>query len=537
MASKRIVILGGGFGGVYAARDLEKLFAPGEAEISLVNRENYFVFQPLLPEVISGSIGLTDTVAPIRRLLSRTNLYVREIESVDLRRSIVTLAPGIRPRQLELPYDYLVIAAGSATNFSGMSGLAEHAIPFRTLGDALRLRNRVLEALEEADNEQDPGFRRRLLTFVVAGGGFSGVEAIAELNDLLRGSARHYRNIRPEEIQCVLVHSRDLILQEMDPALARYAQQLLVRRGVVLKLKARIAAATADSVVIRCGDSMETIPARTLVSTVPAGPVPLVQSLDCKKDKGGRILVNSMLEVAGYEGRVWALGDCAAITMSDGTDAPPTAQHAIREARTVAENIHATAHGMATKAFLFPGLGKLGSLGLHSAVAEIFGVKISGFPAWLLWRAIYLMKMPGLDRKIRVGLDWMAGLLFPGDMVGLRVQASDNITSEHFEPGENIFAEGDFGDRLYVVRKGEVEVLREGVRLAVLGAGDYFGEMALLASRPRNATVRAVKPTDVLAVAKGDFSKLLANFPELAAGLSDLATRRSGEESSAQPGS
>ena len=519
-------MLGGGFGGVYAARFLEKEFQPHEAEISLVNRENYFVFQPLLPEVISGSIGLTDTVAPIRRVCPRTRLYVRELESIDFAARKVVLAPGVRPRRLELPYDYLVIAAGSTTNLSGMSGLAEHALPFRTLGDALRLRNRVFQCMEEADTEPDPEFKRRLLTFVVGGGGFSGVEVIAEMNDFLRGSARHYHSIRPEDIQCVLVHSRDLILQEMDPALARYAQNLLARRGVVLKLGARVVAATADSVIIKRGDTTETIPARTLVSTVPSGAVPLVQSLDCKKDKGGRVVVNSFLEVEGHEGRVWAIGDCAAIKMSDGADAPPTAQHAIREGRTVARNVAAAARGGEKSAFLFPGLGKLGSLGHHSAVAEVFGVKISGFLAWLLWRTIYLGKMPGLDRKLRVGLDWFTALLFPGDLVGLRVQATDNITNEHFEPGEDIFRQGDVGDRLYVIRTGEVEVVRDGVPVTTLDHGNYFGEMALLANVPRNATVRAVKPTDVLAVAKGDFAKLLASFPEFAADLKDMASRR-----------
>jgi NADH dehydrogenase len=261
------------------------------------------------------------------------------------------------------------------------------------------------------------------------------------------------------------------------------------------------------------------------VSTVPAGPVPLVRTLDAPKLKG-RLVVNERLELEGHGGRVWALGDCAAIRMADGTTAPPTAQHATREAELVAANIRAAVDQRTQRSFQFPGLGKLGSLGHHSAVAEVLGIRISGFPAWLLWRTIYLMKMPGLDRKIRVGLDWLTALLLPGDLVQLRIQATDNITNEHFEPGETIFEQGDVGDRLYVIRAGSVEVLRDGRRLATLGPGEYFGEMALLADAPRNATVRAVEPTDVLAVAKGDFTKLLAGFPELGEGLSGLAARR-----------
>ena len=515
MNAKRVVIVGGGFGGIYAARYLEKLLHPGEADICLINRENYFVFQPLLPEVLSGSIGIVDTVSPIRRLCPRTRLFMREVERIDLVRRIVVLAPSLRPRAIELPYDFLVVAAGSVTDFSGMPGLAEHAIPFRTLGDALRLRNRVLEALEEAANESDPAFRSRLLTFVVAGGGFSGVEVMAELNDFLRRAARHFGNIRRDEIRCVLVHSGEQILPEMSPPLARYAQQLLLKRGVELKLKSRVVSATADSAVLKGG---EAIPTRTLVSTVPSGAMPVVQALDCAKEKG-RLLTNAHLELQGHEGVVWALGDCA-------TAGPPTAQHATREAKVAAWNIRAAIRGGPKTTFAFPGLGKLGSLGHHSAVAEVFGMRFSGALAWFLWRGVYLMKMPGLDRKFRVGLDWFTALLFPTDLVQLRIQASDNITNEHFEAGETIFEQGDVGDRLYVIRKGEVEVLRDGAHVALLRAGDYFGEMALLSSAPRNATVRAATPADILTVNKGDFTKLLAGFPEFRSGLADLASRR-----------
>jgi len=517
MTRKRVVIVGGGFGGIYAARFLEKLLQPGDADICLVNRENYFVFQPLLPEVLSGSIGLLDTVSPIRRLCPRARLFMREVESIDLARRVVVLAPSLRPRAMELPYDFLVVAAGSATNFSGMPGMAEHAMPFRTLGDALRLRNRVLEALEEAANETDPDFRRRLLSFVVAGGGFSGVEVMAELNDFLSRAARHFGNIRRDEIRCVLVHSGEQILPEMSPPLAGYAQRLLLKRGVELKLKSRVVSATADSAILAGG---EVIPTRTLVSTVPSGAVPVIQQLDCAKEKG-RLITNAHLELQGHEGVVWALGDCA-------TAGPPTAQHATREAKVVAWNIRAAMRGGPKSVFAFPGLGKLGSLGHHSAVAEAFGMRFSGVLAWFLWRGVYLMKMPGLDRKFRVGLDWLTALLFPTDLVQLRIQPSDNITNEHFEAGETIFEQGDVGDRLYVIRKGEVEILRDGARVALLGAGDYFGEMALLSSGPRNATVRTTQPADILTVNKGDVTKLLAGFPEVRSGLADLAGRRAG---------
>ncbi len=522
MTVPRIVIVGGGFGGVYTARHLERLLRPDEAEIVLVNRTNYFVFQPLLPEIISGSINLTDVVSPIRRLCPRTALYMRDVERVDLGGRSVSLAPAIRPRSLELAYDYLVVAVGRVNDFSSMPGVPEHALAFRSLGDALRLRNHVLQALEEAETEDDPEFRRRLLTFVVAGGGFSGVEVVAELNDFLKAAARAFQRIRPEEIHCLLVHSGDRILPEIDAGLAAHAHELLLRRGVSIRLNEAIAAATADSAVLRNG---EAIPTRTLVSTVPSGPVPVVQAMDVEK-KAGRLMVNARLELEGHEGSVWALGDCCFVHTEDGRFVPPSAQYATREARTVARNIASAIRGRRPRVFDYAGGAAIGSLGHRSAVAEVSGLRTSGLPAWLLWRGLYLSKLPGADRKIRTALNWLTALAFPTDIVQLRVEPSSNIVSEHFEPGEVVFEQGDVGDRTFAIRVGQVEVVRDGTTVALLGPGDCFGEMALLADLPRNATVRALEPTDVVAVGRADFATLVDSFPELKANLSRIAAKR-----------
>ncbi len=250
----RVLILGGGFGGVYTALTLEKLLKRelrrGEIEIGLVSRDNYLTFQPMLPEVVSGSIGILDTIAPIRRLCPRTNLYTRAIEAIDLDRRRATLAAGVGSRQLELECDHLVIALGSATSFAGQAGLVEHALPFKYLGDALALRNHAIHALEEADIEREPTCRTGLLTFVVAGGGFSGVEAVAELNDFVRSAARSFRNIGPEEIRIVLLHAGGLILPELPKSLAEFAQKLLMKRGVEVRLNTRLAGATAEAALL-----------------------------------------------------------------------------------------------------------------------------------------------------------------------------------------------------------------------------------------------------------------------------------------------
>ncbi len=522
MAAKRVLILGGGFAGVYAAQRLEKVLRPDEAKIQLVNQENYLVYQPMLPEVISGSIGITDIVSPIRHLCPRTQLIMREVEAIDLARKVVTVSPGFRPRQLELPYDYLVIALGGVTNFYGMPGMIEHGKPFRTLADALALRNHLIQVLEEADVETDPVEQQKLLTFVVAGGGFSGVELIAELNDFVTSVKSSYGNLRNAKPRCVLVHPKDHILPEMDQQLALFAEKILGERGVEILANDRVTAATSEKAVLKSGKE---IPCKTMASTVPAAVPAVLQKLECQKDKG-RLLANTRMELAGFEGQVWTVGDCAAATTMAGNPVPPTAQHATRAAELVADNIVAAIRGGQAREFAFEGLGKLASLGHYSAIAEIMGVRVSGFLAWVLWRGIYLMKMPGLNRKVRIGLDWLVALLFPPDLVQIKAASEAGIVRQHFDAGETVFHQGDLGDNVYIIEKGQCAVLRGDDHLADLGAGDYFGEMAVLGNVSRNATVRAVTATDVLLIPRGDFHKLKTSVPAFGAVFEDLAKAR-----------
>jgi NADH dehydrogenase len=514
---KRILLLGGGFGGIYTAMALGKSLRRDEGvEIVLINRENYMVFQPMLAEIISGSIEILHTIAPIRRLCPTVTLHVREVESIDLENKVVVTSPGFRPHAHKIEYDYLVLALGNVLNFSIMPGLEEHALPFKNLGDALLLRNHIIHALEEADIEEDQDLRRRLLTFVVAGGGFSGVEVVAELNDVVRRIVRHYRHIRADELQVILLHAGPRILPELPEDLGVYAQNILRRRGVDIRLNARLTAATADEAVLDAGERIHT---KTLVSTVPGAPHPLVAALPCQKERG-RIVVNRFLEVEEYPG-VWALGDCALIIdQKTGAPCPPTAQYAVREGRCVADNIVASLRGTPKKPFSFSALGLLGALGHRSAVAQILGMKFSGVFAWLLWRAIYLMKLPGLDRKVRVAADWLLDVILPPDIVQLRTSRTQSLAREHFEPGEIVFRQGDLGDRLYIIEKGEVEVMKEeegGAEkvLAKLGPGQCFGEMALVSDAPRMATVRPLTGLDVLTIQRGAFRTLFNHLPSM----------------------
>ena len=526
----RILILGGGFGGAYAAMALERLLGDrDDIEVALINRDNYLVFQPLLAEVVSGDVGVHDTVTPLRRLVPRTRLFVRDVTSVDLEASTVTLAPAFHPREVVLGWDRLIVALGSVPALSAQPGFAEHAMPFRTLADAVRLRNHLIRVLEQAAIEEDPSARTTLLTFVVAGGGFSGTELAAGMNDFLQEAVAAFRPaLSPRNIRVVLVHNGEYVLErEVSPQLARYATRALARTGVELALGVRADSATPESVVLADGRRIGT---RTFVTTVPSAPSPVVMSLDLPSDKG-RLRVGPTLQVEGRDD-VWAIGDCANVPHPEpGKLCPPTAQYAIRQAALTASNVLASIDGGSQRPFTFTGLGKLGALGRRRAVAELpGGVRLSGLPAWLAWRAVYWSKLPGLDRKLKVGASWLMDLVVPTEITQLELGGSAGVGRVHLKAGDTVLRQGDLGDHLYMIISGEVEVVREtGVAeepLAVLGPGEYFGEMALLGRGVRGNTVRCLTPTQLLTLPASDFSDLIAGIPGLRRQFEDVAALR-----------
>ena len=415
MAQKRVLILGGGFGGVYAALYLDKTLArDADVEVTLVNRENFFLFTPMLHEVAASDLDLTNIVSPVRQLLRRVKFFAGDVLDVDLDRQQVTLVHGTDGHSHDVTYDFLVLALGSQTNFYNLPGLEEHALTMKTLGDAVHLRNRVIAALEEADTECAAAVREPLMTFVVAGGGFAGVETIGAVNDFVREALRYYPNIKPDQVRMVLVHSGPVILPELGEELGRYAQRKLASQGVEVRTGARVAEASDEGVVLSDGTRIAT---RTIVWTAGTAPHMLCSTLPCPK-QGGRLKVNEFLEVEGYE-NVWALGDCAAVpdTRNPGKFHPPTAQHALRQGNVVATNVAAAVHGGAKRSFDFKTLGQLAAIGRRTGVAKVFGLKFSGFAAWFLWRTIYLSKLPRVEKKLRVALDWTLDLFFPKDLV------------------------------------------------------------------------------------------------------------------------
>jgi len=431
-AGRRVVILGGGFGGVYAALELEKrLRDDDDVEVLLVNRDNFFLFTPMLHEVAASDLDVTHIVNPVRALLRRVDFFQGDVERVDLEARRVTLRHGTDSHVHAVDYDVLVVALGSTTNFFGTPGLAERALTMKTLGDAVHLRNRMIAALEEADTECAAARREDLLTFVVAGGGFAGVETVAGMNDFLRDALPYYPHLTEEDLRVVLVHSGDVILPELGTQLGAYAQTKLRTRGVEMRIKSRVAGLSDDGVRLNDGT---TIPTRVLVWTAGTSAHPLLATLPCKKDKG-RICVDEHLELQGFPG-VFALGDCAVVPdVRTGGFHPPTAQHALREGAVAAHNVLAFVRGTSRRRFEFTTLGQLAAIGRRTGVARMFGVNFSGFVAWWLWRSIYLSKLPRFEKKLRVALDWTLDVFFAKDLVQVSTERSSATATQ--TPGES----------------------------------------------------------------------------------------------------
>jgi len=412
----RVVVLGGGFAGVTAAEHLESTFgADPTVSLTLVSDTNALLFTPMLAEVAASSLEPTHISSPLRTSLRRTTVVRGRVAAIDLDGRQIVLGPETgSPSTRTLPFDHLVLALGAVSNFMGMDGVQATALDFKTLADAIRIRNHVIERFEQSDREPEATRRRTLLTFVVAGGGFAGAELAGALNDFTRGMLAYYPNIRSEEVRVIVVHSRDRILPELSEPLAWYALERMAARGVTFKLNARVADARPGVVVLK---PYEEISCDTLVWTAGTRPHPLLQSLPCARDARGAVVVAPTLAVAGQQG-VWALGDCASVPdLVTGQTCPPTAQFALRQAKVLAGNVHAAAHGAPPRAFRFAALGSLCVVGHHTACAEIKGFRFSGLFAWILWRGIYLSKLPGLERKVRVLSDWVIELFFPRDIV------------------------------------------------------------------------------------------------------------------------
>ncbi|GAA0326596.1 NAD(P)/FAD-dependent oxidoreductase [Actinoallomurus spadix] len=411
-----ILIVGGGYVGMYTALRLQRRLRSGEATITIVDPQSFMTYQPFLPEVAAGHIEARHVVVPLRRVLPKARVLNGRVVSVDHAHHVATVRPVSGPAT-EISYDYLVMAPGSVSRTLPIPGLAEHGIGFKNVAEAIHLRNHVLARIDAAASTDDEAVRRRALTFVFVGGGFAGVEALAELEDMARGALKYHPDLRPQDMRWVLVEASDRILPEVGDRMGRYTVEELRRRGIDVRLNTRLTSAVDRRVVLDDGTEFE---AGTLVWTAGVKPNPLNRSTDLPLDRQGRIVATEYLTVEGADD-AFVAGDCGAVPdlTRPGEFCAPNAQHAVRQARRLADNIVATLRGGERTAYRHSYAGSVASLGLYRGVAHVYGVKLRGFAAWFMHRTYHLSRVPTLNRKVRVVADWTLALFFRRETVSL----------------------------------------------------------------------------------------------------------------------
>lgn len=416
---KNLVIIGGGFAGAVLANKLERTL-PSEWRIYLLSKTNFVTFNPLLPEVVGASVLPGHVQAPIRQMIKRTRIRMVTVDRIDFQQRIVHYhndEPG------ELAFDQLVFAAGVSANVTMVDGLAEHALPLKTVGDAITIRQRVIERLEQATIHPDPERRKALTKFVVIGGGFSGVEVAGELEDFLVSAQRYYKGVNREDVSITVLQGTDRLLPELSEKLGHQTEKIFRRRGIDVRLNARATKIEHEKVILSDG---EEIAGSTIVCTIGTSPHLFCQCEELPLDRG-KIQTNEDMSVDAVDG-VWALGDCALVpNQHDGKLCPPTAQFADRQAKVLAKNIVARLAGKPTQSFAYKPIGMMASIGHNDAVAEIYGIRLTGLIAFMLWRGAYLLKIPTFARKARIFLEWNWAMLFPPDIahMGFRRTGDD----------------------------------------------------------------------------------------------------------------
>jgi NADH:ubiquinone reductase (H+-translocating) len=505
-----VVILGGGFAGTYCARALTAGLHDGAETVALLADKNAMLFHPMLAEVSGSSISPLHVVNPLREFCRGSSIFMGSVEEVDLNEQTVRFSPGPFVHDATLKFEHLVLAIGSVVDVSRVPGMPEHGYLMKTVGDAIRLRADVIHRLEEASVTTDAAVRRRLLTFVVVGGGYSGVETAGQLYDLLRDAHKFYPRLDRKDFRLVLVHSGPYLLPQIGEELGRYCGEHLEKRGIEVRLDTRVNAITAERAILGTGDAIET---NTVVTTVGNATHPVIKKLIDRyqlANSKGRLVTEPTMQVKGHE-NLWAAGDCAAVPLTDASVSPATAQFAIRQGTILGKNIIALKSKRPLAAFGFKALGEMASLGHLNAVGKVFGFKVSGLLGWLMWRAVYLSKLPGLERKLKVFIEWSLELLFPRDISLLDVKMTKVVGRVHLEKGDPVYHIGDPAFSFYIVEKGKVELSDGNGEVRAVTTGHHFGERELLKKLQRQFNATALEATTLLALDKDTFDALAQN--------------------------
>lgn len=534
--SVRILILGGGFAGAFTARYLLPYRRRHQLDIELINATNYFVFQPLLPEVASGTISAPDAVTPLRVMLPGVKVRMAEVKTVDMARRQVRVLQGSKRVPIDIAYDHLVITSGQRTNLSLIPGMKEHGLTLRDLADAHHLRNHVIQCLEHADVTTNKKLKQRLLTFVVAGGGFSGVETIGEMMEMIRRMSRFYPNVAAGEIKAILVQRGDRILPELPEKLGHYAFRALQKNGIRVLLQKGIVSVFNGSVLLDDDSRLETA---TVISTIGNEASTLARGLGIPLVRG-KLAVKPSLQLSAYD-EVWAAGDVALVPLTttrkpgdQGADepiqqfAPPTAQFAVRQARRLAENLILSITGKPVSDFTYKPKGSLASLGNYRGVAEVMGVRIAGLPAWVLWRGFYIAMLPGFATRLRIALNWFFDYFLPRNTVQIKTDVLSGTRHIRVAAGDVLFDPGQIADGFYVVMEGALELRvpatgqgsEDFVRL--YRSGDHWGERLIHTDQYMPGRLRALEDSRILVLNGNDFITLRHSLPMLEAYFNSL---------------
>ncbi len=435
MTKKRILILGGGFSGIECTRKLESYFKhDSDIELVLISEDNFLLFTPMLPQVASGMIETRHIIIPIRTICKKTTFYEGRIKNIDPYGKYVTLYGTNEKRGTTLEYDYLVVALGSQTNFFGNQSVENHAYTMKSLNDAVVLRNRVIDMLEQAENETDPILRKSLLTFVIVGAGFAGIETAGEMHDFLLDAKKHYPNISEKDIRVIVLEALSIVLPGFSDKLAKFTKDKLIQRGIEIMLNTMVVSFDGSEVLIKSSANdnktvvtstdLHSIQTKTLIWTAGVTPVDTIKNSLFKTDRG-KVIANEYLEVPEFPG-VFVIGDCG-LTINPKTNKPypPTAQNAEAEAKFAAYNLYATIKGKIKKKIDYMSKGQMAIIGKRTAIAQIYGMNIYGFIAWWIWRTVYLRKVPKFNKRLRIFLDWTADLLFDRDISRLKIIRKD----------------------------------------------------------------------------------------------------------------
>ena len=482
-SAPRVVVLGGGYVAINVCKALSEQVAARQIDLTVVSGDNFQTFHGFVGEMITGRLSPSHILSPVRRMFAPARVRVGEIEKIDLAGRRAVVARQLDGHRTEITWDHVVIALGTEDRTDAYPGLEEHAFKLRQYRDCFALKNHILAMFEQAEFETEEAERRRLLTFFVAGGGYAGTEVVGELADFARRlTRREYPRVNYDECRFILVHPGPTILPELHgnhPKLVEYGEAHMRELGVEVRTGTRVEFATPNEVTLSNG---ERIPTRTIVSTVGTRPNPLVARLDLPKDERGRLRTDRTGRVVGSDS-VWAGGDCAAFPMPRGGDSPSVALYAYKHGTQIAKNLRRTLiEGKRPKPFRFPGLGQGASIGRRTAVAELYGVEITGLLAWVIWRILLTYYFPSWDRRLHLIADWVIWPLVGRDVVAMRVGEGGQYEVRHnvYQPGEVIVTEQRAGRYIHIIVDGEVEILHSArgqeMVLATLGPGDHFGQ-------------------------------------------------------------